>query len=256
MEGESISSAALAGCTGLVVCSWGTLYSTSLTSSVQGSHILTALASLPREPTIIALARKALPTNLAKDNIKPLVEVDSSKWIESLRALSPPPSIFLSALGTTKAAAGSVEAQRKIDYDLNLALAKAAKESGVKVYVLISSDAVSTKSIFPYARMKAELEEAVTALNFPHTVILKPGLLVGTRQDSRPAEAVARKIANALGSISKGLTDFWAQDADIIGKAAVAAGLQCVEGKREEGVWTVSQSDIVRLGRTEWKGAK
>jgi hypothetical protein len=28
--------------------------------------------------------------------------------------------IFFSGLGTTKAAAGSIEAQRKIDYDLNL----------------------------------------------------------------------------------------------------------------------------------------
>lgn len=170
-----------------------------------------------------------------------------------MRALSPPPSVFLSALGTTKAAAGSFEAQRKIDYDLNLALAKAAKESGVKVYVLISSDAVSTKSLVPYGRMKAELEEAVKAIGFPHTVILKPGLLLGTRQDSRPAEAMARKIAAGLGSISKSLTDFWAQDADVIGKAAVAAGLQCVRGIREEGVWIVSQSDIVRMGRTEWR---
>jgi len=101
--------------------------------------------------------------------------------------------------------------------------------------------------------MKAELEEAIKALAFPHTVILKPGLLLGTRQDSRPAEAAARKIASGLGSISKGLIDFWTQDADVVGKAAVAAGLQCVEGQRKEGVWIVDQSDIVRLGRTEWK---
>lgn len=168
--------------------------------------------------------------------------------------MSPPPSVFLSALGTTKAAAGSFEAQRKIDYDLNLSLAKAAKESGVQVYVLISSDASSTKSLVPYSRMKAELEEAVKAIGFSYSVILKPGLLLGTRQDSRPAEAMARKIAAGLGSISKSLTDFWAQDVDVVGRAAVAAGLQCAEGKREEGVWVLSQSEIVRLGRTEWKG--
>ena len=126
----------------------------------------------------------------------------------------------------------------------------------MKVYVLISAAGVSTTSTFPYGRMKAELEEAVQALGFPHTVILKPGLLVGAREDSRPAEAAARKVAGVLGGLSKGLTDWWAQDVDVIGKAAVAAGLQCVERKREEGLWVVGQKDIVRLGRTEWKRGK
>lgn len=105
--------------------------------------------------------------------------------------------------------------------------------------------------------MKAELDEAVTELGFPHTVLVKSGLLVGTREQSRTAEAVVQAIAKGLGAISKGwLTDWWAQDVDIIGRAAVAAGMQCLEGTRKEGVWVVSQSDILRLGRTEWKGEK
>jgi len=188
-----------------------------------------------------------------REHLRPIIETDSSRWSESVKALSPPPNVFISALGTTKAQAGSIEAQRKIDYDLNLSLAQAAKDAGIQVYVLISSDAVSRKSMFPYSRMKAELEDAVQSLDFPHTVILKPGLLVGTRSESRPAEAAIRGIAKGLRSISKSLTDFWAQDADVIGKAAVAASVQCIEGKREKGTWVISQSEIIRLGRTEWK---
>lgn len=42
-------------------------------------------------------------------------------------------SDFFSALGTTRAQAGSLEAQRKIDFDLNLELAQKAKEGGVRV---------------------------------------------------------------------------------------------------------------------------
>ena len=38
----------------------------------------------------------------------------------------------MTCLGTTKAAAGSVEEQRKIDLDLNLELAKAAKAEGIE----------------------------------------------------------------------------------------------------------------------------
>lgn len=32
------------------------------------------------------------------------------------------------------------------------------------------------------------------------------------------------------------LKDFWAQDVDVIARAAIAAGMQCLEGKKEEGV--------------------
>jgi uncharacterized protein YbjT (DUF2867 family) len=100
--------------------------------------------------------------------------------------------------------------------------------------------------------MKGELEEAVKALGFDHTVILRPGLLVGDRQDSRPAEFVVRKIAGLAGAFSHSLQDFWAQEASTVGRAAVSAGLQALEGGHPK-VWTVGQADIVRLGRTEWK---
>lgn len=152
-------------------------------------------------------------------------------------------------MGTTRAQAGSFDAQRAIDYDLNLALAKAAKDSGAKTYVLISSAAVSAKSRLPYSKMKGELEDAVKAMEFSHTVIIKPGLLVGSRQDTRVAEAMLQTVAKGLGTISKSwLTDWWAQDVDVIGRAAVAAALECSEGKREEGLWIVGQADIVRMG--------
>jgi uncharacterized protein YbjT (DUF2867 family) len=106
----------------------------------------------------------------------------------------------------------------------------------------------------PYLKMKGELEDTVKGLGFEHTVILRPGLILGTREDSRPAEAVVRKIAGVAGwLLGNGGTDFWSQGADVIAKAAVAGGLQALEGKVTENVWVVEQSDIVRLGRTEWK---
>lgn len=105
-------------------------------------------------------------------------------------------------------------------------------------------------------KMKGELEDAVKALDFDHCIIVRPGLLVGTREnhDSRWAEFVLRKVANVAGGISGGkLKDFWAQDVDIIGKAAVSAGLDCVEGREKENFRIVDQSEIIRRGRTEWK---
>ncbi|KAL8853949.1 MAG: hypothetical protein Q9221_001257 [Calogaya cf. arnoldii] len=223
-----MNSAALVGCTGLV--------------------ILSALQAITQKPTVYAIARREIPS--AASNTKPIIEPSSTDWPDKLRNLAPKPEVFLSALGTTRAQAGSFEAQRAIDFDLNLTLAKAAKDSGVKTYVLISSAAVSAKSRLPYSKMKGELEDAVKALEFPHTVIVKPGLLLGPRQDLRVAEAMLQTVAKGLGAISKSwFTDWWAQDTDIIGRAAVAAALECSEGKREKGVWIVGQADIIRLGQ-------
>lgn len=159
------------------------------------------------------------------------------------------PKVLFSGLGTTKATAGSVEAQRKIDLDLNLDLAKAAKEAGVETYVLISTANASAQSSFAYPKMKGELEEAVKALGFKHTVILQPGLIVGERSESRPAEAAIRFLAKGMRSLTPALTNFWAQDASVIARAAVNAGVQCVEGKKADGVWVLGQGEIVTLGK-------
>ncbi|CAO1597214.1 hypothetical protein XANCAGTX0491_001033 [Xanthoria calcicola] len=230
-----MNSTALVGCTGLV-----------------GSQILSALQAIPQKPTINAIARRDIPS--VTSNTKPIIEPSSTHWPDKLRTLATTPDVFISALGTTRAQAGSFEAQRAIDYHLNLALAKAAKDLGVKTYVLISSAAVSVNSRFPYSKMKAELEDAVKELGFPHTVIIKPGLLVGSRQDLRLAEAVLQTVAKGLGAISKSwLTEWWAQDTDVIGRAAVAAALECSEDKREKGVWSVGQADIIQLGRQSRK---
>jgi uncharacterized protein YbjT (DUF2867 family) len=182
-----------------------------------------------------------------------VVEPDNSVWATKLSALSPTPTIFFSALGTTKAQAGGQEQQKAIDYDLNLQLAKAAKEAGVKVYVLISSASPDANSRIFYSRMKGELERDVTALGFEHTIFVRPGLILGPREDSRPAEAAIQGVAKFLGGISGMLANGWSQDAGDIGRAAVSAGLQAAEGKVKEKVWFVHGADIIRLGKTEWK---
>jgi len=217
-----------------------------------GSNILSILSTLPTISNISLLARRDPKTTSEK--IQPIIEADSSKWASRIPEVKPTPPIFFSALGTTRAQAGGLENQRKIDLDLNVELAKKAKEAGVKVYVLISSSGASTASRVPYSKMKAELDEAVKALEFEHTVLVKPGLIVGSREDSRPPEFAVRTIAKIFGAISTTyLKDPWSQDADVIAKAAISAGFKCLEGKAPSKVWEVSQKDIITLGRTEWK---
>jgi len=174
-----------------------------------GSSILSTLLSLPSISSVHTLGRRQ-PTS-TDTKLHPLITSDSAQWPSQLSGIKPPPSIFFSGLGTTKAAAGSVENQRQIDLELNLALARTAKESGVKIYVLISSGSANSKAMLAYPKMKGELEDAVRALDFDHTVFLRPGLIVGHREESRPLEFMAQKAAGLAGMLGNGFRDSWAQ---------------------------------------------
>ncbi|KAI5194635.1 NAD(P)-binding protein [Aureobasidium subglaciale] len=213
-----------------------------------GSHILTILKSSPQISRVQAFSRRELPSN------QKLETIPSSTPTDWPNHFPKDVSVFFTALGTTARIAGSIAAQRKIDYDLNLALAKSAKDAGVKTYVLISTSGASPTSRIPYAKMKGELDEAVKEVGFEHVIILKPGLLVGSREDSRPGEFMGRSMASFLGRISGNvLKDPWAVDADVVAKAAVSATVDVLEGRNSERVRVLSQQDVLRLGRMEWK---
>ncbi|MCS0787929.1 NAD(P)H-binding protein [Cytobacillus firmus] len=91
--------------------------------------------------------------------------------------------VLFSCLGTTLKAAGSKEAQWKIDYDYQYQFAEAARENNVSHYVLVSSGSSSPDSLIFYTRMKGQLEEAVKALGFPKLSIYKPPVLIRKNSD-------------------------------------------------------------------------
>lgn len=109
--------------------------------------------------------------------------------------------VAFSCLGTTLKAAGSKEAQRKVDFDYQYEFAKAAKENNVGDYILVSAYGANPKSKIFYSKMKGELEEAVKKLHFEKITIFKPGML--ERKDSdRTGEVLGSRIikfANKLG---------------------------------------------------------
>jgi len=191
----------------------------------------------------------------ASISTKEFVTKDLTTWAPHIASLSPAPSILFSALATTRAAAGGFESQYKLEHDLNIELAKSAKQAGTKTYVLISSSGADPNSFLGYPKMKGEIEDHIKEIGFDHTIILRPGLIGGKREESRPAEAVFRTIASGLGRINEHwLKDTWVQDADVIARAAIAAALKAQNGEVKEKVWILGQKDIIRLGRTEWKG--
>jgi len=105
---------------------------------------------------------------------------------------------FFSCLGTTKAQAGSIEAQRKVDLDYQLEFAKLAQKNGIHHYFLVSSPGAQAASINPYLKMKGELDDEVRKLDFVSTSLFKPSLIVGDRSDFRLGEKIALKMSSIL----------------------------------------------------------
>lgn len=101
--------------------------------------------------------------------------------------------VAFSCLGTTLKAAGSKEAQRKVDYEYQYNFAKASKENNVAHYILVSSYGASSKSNIFYSRIKGELEDAVKPLQFHKTTLFNPGMLQ-RKNTERSGEVVMEKV--------------------------------------------------------------
>ena len=171
---------ALAGATGLV-----------------GKEILEGLVADPSVAAIHVLGRRALEAPPAK--VVPHV-VD----FRALPALPRVDEVFL-ALGTTIKVAGSQEAFRAVDFDANLAVARAALAAGARRAGLVSAMGASAKSGIFYSRVKGELEDALAALAFEGLVIARPSMLAGDRaslgQPERRGEKIALVISRLLGPL-------------------------------------------------------
>lgn len=217
-----------------------------------GSNILSTLLAGELFKPVHTITRRA-PKSESPD-LKAVVDADTTKWAGALAAFDPKPSTVFSGLGTTRAAAGGIANQWKIDHDLNVELAKAAKEAGVKTFVFISSAGSQgfTASFAPYSKMKKGVEDTIESLGFDHGIILRPGMIFGEREQKRTAEGLAGGIIKTIGKISSAAHDALGQEAEVIARAAVHAAQLAEQGKAPKKHWVLEGSDIIRLGRTEW----
>lgn len=98
-------------------------------------------------------------------------------------------------LGTTQRKAGSAAAFERVDFHMVVDLARAAKKAGAKKFLVVSAAGASLKSPAFYSRVKAHMEQAVGAIGFEAVHILRPSLLLGARQELRPAERLFQWLA-------------------------------------------------------------
>lgn len=164
-------------------------------SGLIGSEILQGLLADPAVLAVHSVGRR--PLDIAHPKLTVHV-VD----IAALPALPAADEVYL-ALGTTIKVAGSESAFRAVDYDANLAVAKAALAAGVKRAGLVSAMGADADANVFYNRVKGELENALAQLPFDALVIARPSLLIGDRQSlgqpSRRGEELGYKLSRTLG---------------------------------------------------------
>lgn len=203
-----------------------------------GKRILEGLLADGSVSSVIALVRR--PAQLEHAKLTTLL-VDFG----SLPTLPAVDEVYL-ALGTTIKVAGSQSAFRAVDFDANLAVAKAAIDAGAGRCGLVSAMGANPNSKVFYSRIKGELEEAVSSLPFDGLVIARPSLLVGDRREIGQPERTGEKVGGFVGQllgafVPRNYRPITANDVAgaLLARLPSASGrLVLASGEMQRGKWT------------------
>lgn len=206
--------AAVAGATGLI-----------------GQEVVRQLAATGGWPEVRALVRRAYPSPPPAPIVPVIVDFDQPEPRLPLIGVTH----LFSCLGTTMAQAGSRDAFRRVDFDIPLRIAQAARAAGTRHYLLVSAVAASTSSRMFYSRVKAELEEAVIALGFRSVTIARPSMLLGAR--NRP------RLGERIGGV---LTRFGPKRFRAVQGAQVAAALIAAATADASGVRFIENPELLQ----------
>ena len=141
---------------------------------------------------IIGISRRevALPPGARME----VLVADPDSWGDAIAAANA--DALVCALGTTWAKAGKDEAAfRAVDQDLVLACGRAAKAAGIRQMIAVSSVGADPMAKNFYLKVKGETEQALGKLGLTRLDVLRPGLLRGLREESRPAERLGMIVS-------------------------------------------------------------
>jgi uncharacterized protein YbjT (DUF2867 family) len=150
---------------------------------------------------------------------------------------------YISALGTTIKTAGSREGFIAVDRDLVCRFAEIAKQQNARQLLFVSSVGATRQTSNFYLRVKGETEDLLERMKFDRVDILRPGILLGPREDSRPGEAIAQKLSFIYNPFLQGpLRRYRAISADTVAAAALA-----LLRKKESGTFVHENAEMLGL---------
>ena len=172
-------------------------------SGFVGSYLLDELLNNNNYEQVTVVVRKNLIINHPK--LKTLIGDYHS--LPSMKDAVIADDVFIT-LGTTKKNTPDQVEYYHVDHDYPVLASKFAKENGAKsVFLLTAVGANQSSGIF-YVKTKGETERDIIALDYEHTNIFRPSMLMGRRKENRPMEKFfisAWSVINPLfiGKMSK-----------------------------------------------------
>ena len=219
----SVKTATVIGATGLI-----------------GGHIVDLLESRLDVQTIRVLVRRPVKFPNPKVETKLTDFADP----ESFKMGIDGSDVVFCAVGTTQnKVKGNLDAYRKVDYDIPVNAARFCAETGCQNFVLVSSVGADSANRNFYLRIKGEVEDEVRQKAVSQVAVFRPSLLLGNREESRPAEKISQTILPLfsflfLGKLSR-YKPIQARD--------VAAAMVCAALQNNKGFYVYEYNQIMQL---------
>lgn len=148
-----------------------------------GAYVLDALLNHPAYEKVTIVVRKSLN----RHHPKLTTLIGDYQSISNLKEAIAADEVFIT-LGTTKKNTPDKKAYYQVDHDYPVLAASLAKEKGAKSVLLVTAIGANAQSNIFYIKTKGEVERDIIALNFEHTYIFRPSMLMGSRKENRPFE--------------------------------------------------------------------
>jgi uncharacterized protein YbjT (DUF2867 family) len=168
-------------------------------SGLTGGHCLDYLLHDAHYKKMVALVRRPLSVEHPK-----LIQhqVDFNQLNDCLAGMQI--NDVFCCLGTTIKKAGSQKAFYEVDFTYPTEIAKLSLAIGAEQFLLISALGANPRSSIFYNRVKGEVEETIAQDGFKGFYVFRPSLLLGKRQESRPAEKFGEKLFRWFSFVFKG----------------------------------------------------
>jgi uncharacterized protein YbjT (DUF2867 family) len=206
-----------------------------------GSFLLEELLNDSEYEQVTIVVRKSLNINHTK--LKTLIGDYHS--LPDLKENIVADEIFI-ALGTTLKNTPDKDEYYHIDHDYPVLASKIAKDKGAKSVFIVTAVGANSNSKILYVKTKGETERDIIALDYEHTHIFHPSMLLGSRKENRPLEKFLQKIWSVVNLILIGkLKRFRGIEGKDVAKAMVKAATNQTE-KVKVYHWQ-EMSDLVNL---------
>jgi len=154
-------------------------------SGFVGGYLLRDLLQSDNYEEVIVVVRK--PLQILHPKLKTII-ADYETLPQHQNELTAD-DVFI-ALGTTKKKTPDEKIYYQIDHDYPVLAAQLTKAKGAKSVFLVSAVGANINSSIFYVRTKGEAERDIISVDFEHTHIFRPSMIMGNRAESRPLEKV------------------------------------------------------------------